>query len=148
MTLTGVTVSAFTYDSSANPQTGTKPTGTEKDGQRWANISTTIDTTTAESTNLTLNSATSGILGTTAGDVVLNGFYGVNELVFGGGEVSLAAGESVDISITMSSSQYTNDGTYVGLSGLGLTYQVTPEPTTATLSLLALAGLCARRRRK
>ncbi len=24
----------------------------------------------------------------------------------------------------------------------------TPEPTTATLSLLALAGLCARRRRK
>ena len=26
--------------------------------------------------------------------------------------------------------------------------QVTPEPTTATLSLLALAGLCARRRRK
>lgn len=28
-----------------------------------------------------------------------------------------------------------------------LTY-VTPEPTTATLSLLALAGLCARRRRK
>ncbi|MBQ5664658.1 MAG: PEP-CTERM sorting domain-containing protein [Akkermansia sp.] len=23
-----------------------------------------------------------------------------------------------------------------------------PEPTTATLSLLALAGLCARRRRK
>lgn len=27
-------------------------------------------------------------------------------------------------------------------------YSVTPEPTTATLSLLALAGLCARRRRK
>lgn len=29
-----------------------------------------------------------------------------------------------------------------------LALQVTPEPTTATLSLLALAGLCARRRRK
>ena len=26
--------------------------------------------------------------------------------------------------------------------------QAVPEPTTATLSLLALAGLCARRRRK
>ena len=30
----------------------------------------------------------------------------------------------------------------------GMTISVTPEPTTATLSLLALAGLCARRRRK
>lgn len=32
-------------------------------------------------------------------------------------------------------------------TGVYVTY-VTPEPTTATLSLLALAGLCARRRRK
>ena len=30
----------------------------------------------------------------------------------------------------------------------GFVLQATPEPTTATLSLLALAGLCARRRRK
>ena len=30
----------------------------------------------------------------------------------------------------------------------GLTTQIIPEPTTATLSLLALAGLAARRRRK
>ena len=30
----------------------------------------------------------------------------------------------------------------------GMTVAVTPEPTTATLSLLALAGLCVRRRRK
>jgi hypothetical protein len=29
-----------------------------------------------------------------------------------------------------------------------LSYKVVPEPTTATLSLLALAGLAARRRRK
>ena len=29
-----------------------------------------------------------------------------------------------------------------------LSYVVVPEPTTATLSLLALAGLAARRRRK
>lgn len=31
---------------------------------------------------------------------------------------------------------------------VSLVAQATPEPTTATLSLLALAGLCARRRRK
>ncbi len=34
----------------------------------------------------------------------------------------------------------------VGIKNFAAT--VTPEPTTATLSLLALAGLCARRRRK
>ncbi len=37
------------------------------------------------------------------------------------------------------------DGTAVTIS---IVAQATPEPTTATLSLLALAGLCARRRRK
>ena len=36
-----------------------------------------------------------------------------------------------------------------GDGGISITYvTATPEPTTATLSLLALAGLCARRRRK
>ena len=34
------------------------------------------------------------------------------------------------------------------VSGISVTGQVVPEPTTATLSLLALAGLAARRRRK
>ena len=35
-----------------------------------------------------------------------------------------------------------------GINITNLTLSATPEPTTATLSLLALAGLCARRRRK
>lgn len=34
-------------------------------------------------------------------------------------------------------------GTIITINGLNV-----PEPTTSTLSLLALAGLCARRRRK
>ena len=38
-------------------------------------------------------------------------------------------------------------GTETGTSG-SLVMVLVPEPTTATLSLLALAGLCARRRRK
>ncbi len=33
-------------------------------------------------------------------------------------------------------------------NGVAITYNVIPEPTSATLSLLALAGLAARRRRK
>ena len=40
-------------------------------------------------------------------------------------------------------------GTFAGLKTMGFTgTQSIPEPTTATLSLLALAGLAARRRRK
>ena len=35
-----------------------------------------------------------------------------------------------------------------GSSKNQITINAVPEPTTATLSLLALAGLCARRRRK
>ena len=38
-------------------------------------------------------------------------------------------------------------GTAITVSNIALSYSV-PEPTTATLSLLALAGLAARRRRK
>ena len=50
------------------------------------------------------------------------------------------------------------DGTYTSrdlnswqgnyMPNVGISVSATPEPTTATLSLLALAGLCARRRRK
>lgn len=42
-------------------------------------------------------------------------------------------------------------GTAINISNIGLSYTAAPavpEPTTATLSLLALAGLAARRRRK
>jgi hypothetical protein len=44
-----------------------------------------------------------------------------------------------------------NNQTAISISGLNITYSVAPavpEPATATLSLLALAGLAARRRRK
>lgn len=37
---------------------------------------------------------------------------------------------------------------YATAEGIGVQYNIVPEPATATLSLLALAGLCARRRRK
>lgn len=39
-------------------------------------------------------------------------------------------------------------GQTVTISNIALSYTAVPEPTTATLSLLALAGLAARRRRK
>ena len=66
------------------------------------------------------------------------------------GSYILGVGKTVEISITANGSAWssTERGTFAGLTGGSISYTVTPEPTTATLSLLALAGLCARRRRK
>lgn len=81
--------------------------------------------------------------------------------VLNGGTVPAGMGtQSVSIDLTDASSYDTfgvivtstkNEGAGAGGAGLSitdLTIKTTPEPTTATLSLLALAGLCARRRRK
>jgi hypothetical protein len=43
---------------------------------------------------------------------------------------------------------YAAGGSNVGTLTITITGLNVPEPTTSTLSLLALAGLCARRRRK
>ncbi|MGN0821980.1 MAG: PEP-CTERM sorting domain-containing protein, partial [Akkermansia sp.] len=50
-------------------------------------------------------------------------------------------------SLTLTLTGDTVDGHRTPLNGLKMTYTV-PEPATATLSLLALAGLATRRRRK
>ena len=65
--------------------------------------------------------------------------------------VTLAAGSSATYTLTVSNAQTgTTYGTFVGIKGATITGETPaiPEPTTATLSLLALAGLAARRRRK
>ena len=55
------------------------------------------------------------------------------------------AGESVTFRLTVSDGQTgENNGSYIGLSSMSM---LVPEPSSATLSLLALAGLAARRRR-
>ena len=61
--------------------------------------------------------------------------------------VEIGAGK--DLSFTLKVSENVSEGCYIGLSGATIsTIPAVPEPATATLSLLALAGLCARRRRK
>lgn len=58
----------------------------------------------------------------------------------------LGIGESVALSLKVSDGNNSaNTGSFIGLSSMGV---LVPEPATATLSLLALAGLAARRRRK
>lgn len=65
------------------------------------------------------------------------------------GNTSASAWALVEYTFTATSDTLTfgSDGTNGNINAFAL-QQVTPEPTTATLSLLALAGLCARRRRK
>ena len=64
--------------------------------------------------------------------------------------LEIAAGDAAAFTLTVSKSD--SVGCFIGLSGATLVTPAptpaVPEPTTATLSLLALAGLAARRRRK
>ncbi len=60
--------------------------------------------------------------------------------------VTIDAGKDVSFTLTVANGGE-NGGSFVGLKGATFTSVTIPEPATATLSLLALAGLAARRRR-
>lgn len=64
--------------------------------------------------------------------------------------LTLAAGEEVNVTFSVAKGE-SNAGCFLGLKGISAGSEpatAVPEPTTATLSLLALAALAARRRRK
>ena len=68
-------------------------------------------------------------------------------VTLGGSSIDLTNVSSFDMKLELT--ETLSAGTFAGLSSMGFTgTPVVPEPTTATLSLLALAGLAARRRRK
>jgi len=80
-------------------------------------------------------------------------FTGVDTLVLGDqsytmGTRTLGEADAVDLHNYFSNVQANNF--YLGYNTSGVVYagRLVPEPATATLGLLALAGLCARRRRK
>ena len=91
-----------------------------------------------------------------SGELVL--FTGVNTLVLGTGDdqvvyhvgQELAKDNGVKLSDYIKvEGAYACNEYYIGFrDGNVFAGMIVPEPTTATLSLLALAGLCARRRRK
>lgn len=69
------------------------------------------------------------------------------EITLAGNSIDLTNVSSFNMELKLTETLLS--GTYAGLSGMGFKgTPVVPEPTTATLSLLALAGLAARRRRK
>lgn len=83
---------------------------------------------------------------TIAGNTTANPTNGVVTFTFDSA-VELAANESIAIGLDVAKGT-TNPGCFLGLKSISATGVTIPEPTTATLSLLALAGLAARRRRK
>lgn len=60
--------------------------------------------------------------------------------------VTVKAGES--FTVTVNAKAPNTGGTFLGLSQMSLTGEMVPEPATASLSLLGLASLLLRRRRK
>ena len=67
------------------------------------------------------------------------------------GEMMTAVGSLEELALATAPSYYVtqdNTGIHVSYVGVFASSDIVPEPATATLSLLALAGLAARRRRK
>ncbi len=63
-----------------------------------------------------------------------------------GGVQTFKAGKEYTLTLKTQDADTNQDNLRIGLAGIR--FNAVPEPATATLSLLALAGLCARRRRK
>lgn len=107
------------------------------------------DRDTAASVTLTLNNVTTELF-----DLGIGGETTTATLTLtGDNAITIGAKDSVNLALTMKGSDPYN--TYTGITSGSVSYSVAPgptpnvpEPTTATLSLLALAGLAARRHRK
>ncbi len=84
------------------------------------------------------------------GHIVANYYYIPVVTTYELPHVMLDAGESTIISLTLSNAE-DRFNLYAGINKGSISYEVyqnVPEPATTTLSLLALAGLAARRRRR
>lgn len=94
-----------------------------------ATITGTATINAEGNTILTLNATSTSATGTGSVEYNLGKDFAINKLVIGADNAQFS------------------DGVW-SVSGIELTGRIIPEPATATLSLLALAGLAARRRRK
>lgn len=117
-----ITLTQFTFDTYSY-------FGGGKDRDSAVQVTLTLGQVTTERFDL-------GYKGDTA-EAVLN--------LTGADAITIGAKQTVSLALIMNGSDPNN--TYTGIKSGSVTYSVVPEPTTASLSLLALAGLAARRRR-
>ena len=109
----------------------------------------TMGSTLTLGTGMTLSGDLVSTIKGMSDDGTVDLFTGVNALYLGNsstasGALDATSGVNLDTYFAFEgASKY-----YLGYSGGNVFAGVIPEPTTATLSLLALAGLAARRRRK
>jgi len=108
-----------------------------KDTPRDFEFTLTCGEKTVTSSNWTISGTNPGSDSPTNGIVTLEFTEGIE----------LTANEKVAVSFDVAKGT-SNDGCFLGLKSITASGQLIPEPATATLSLLALAGLAARRRRK
>lgn len=153
----GVFTQAGNYIAMENTNVGDRawvdPTSTSGTTFTWTSTGTTTDTLLDSWVSKDTNGgkAQPGVKNmsftldvTAAGSVITLGMTnGTTSVIETGYVVDLA-----NIKLIDGSAAGANQGV-TGISNASITYTPTvPEPTTATLSLLALAGLAARRRRK
>ena len=113
---------------------------------------------TARNLTLTLTGDATGSVSFTHGGSNISGDVASRTITLNSGAVTISAGDSLSLSLTASPQEDSGGGTFLGLTGATFSGEIVtpvipdtpavPEPATATLSLLALAGLAARRRRK
>ena len=131
-----VTVTGLTFDAFSCTTGGASQATTNKDTIFYVTASTTASASYTGEQNTDIPGST---------DFVHPAFDMTTSAL------ELGAGETVTLSIWAGRDPETSTGgAIIGLTNLGVSYTPVsvPEPATATLSLLALAGLCARRRRK
>ena len=139
-------------NTNANDRAWVNPTGTSGTTFTWTSTDTTAaslldswvsKTSTGGNAQPGVNGMTITLAVTEAGSVVTLGMTnGTTSVIETGYVVNLA-----DVKLVDGTGGGANEG-LTSISGASITYASIPEPTTATLSLLALAGLAARRRRR
>ncbi len=143
----------------ANAGTGNKYGGDRSSSQALTLSSGSTVLYTGELDTVTYKGTTSTAafsVGTTDGHLsIANGSGAATTYTTTG--VTLTAGQEYKLTLTVAKDTSTYENLALGIGAIGLNGTVVstpapggaiPEPATATLSLLALAGLAARRRRK